>query len=84
MPTTRVTEIGHGWPDIFITGKIPADASDDLLGACALDAWGNVQAGGAIPPHFGDVMRQIAHRLNVSGTSQSFLDWSDRRTEASE
>ena len=23
MPTTRVTEIGHNWPDIFITGSIP-------------------------------------------------------------
>ena len=23
MPTTRVTEIGHNWPDIFITGCIP-------------------------------------------------------------
>ncbi len=83
MPTSKVTEIGHNWPDIFITGNIPADASDDLLGACALDAWGNVQAGGAIPPHFGDVMRQIAHRLNISGTPQSFLDWSEQRKEAS-
>jgi hypothetical protein len=36
MPTSKVTEIGHNWPDIFITGNIPADASDDLLGACAL------------------------------------------------
>ena len=80
MPTSKVTEIGHIWPDIFITGKIPADASDDLLGAHALRAWGNAYAGASIPPHFGDVMRQIAHRLNVSGTPQSFLDWSDRRT----
>ena len=26
-------------------------------------------------------MQQIAHRLNVSGTPQSFLDWSERRKE---
>ena len=84
MPTSKVTEIGHIWPDIFITGNVPADASDDLLGAYALRAWGNAYAGAAIPPRFGDVMRQIANRLNVSGTPQSFLDWSDRRTEASE
>ena len=80
MPTSKVTEIGHIWPDIFITGNVPADASDDLLGAHALRAWGNAYAGAAIPPRFGDVMRQIANRLNVSGTPQSFLDWSDRRT----
>ena len=84
MPTTRVTEIDYNWPDIFITGKIPADASDDLLGAHALRAWGNASAGATIPPHFGDVMRQIAHRLNVSGTPQSFLEWSEQRKEASE
>ena len=83
MPTTRVTEVGHNWPDIFITGIIPADASDDLLGAHALFAWGNAHAGAAIPPHFGDVMRQIAHRLNISGTPQSFLNWSKGRKEAS-
>ena len=84
MPTSKVTEIGQFWPDIFITGKIPADASDDLLGAHALFAWGNAHAGAEIPPHFGDVMQQIAHRLNVSGTPQSFLEWSEQRTEASE
>lgn len=81
MPTTRVTEIDYDWPDIFITGNIPADASDDLLGAHALRAWGNAHAGASLPPHFGDVMQQIAHRLNVSGTPQSFLDWSERRKE---
>ena len=81
MPTSKVTEIGQFWPDIFITGKIPADASDELLGAHALRAWGNAYAGATIPPHFGDVMQQIAHRLNVSGTPQSFLDWSERRKE---
>ena len=84
MPTSKVTEIGHIWPDIFITGNVPADASDDLLGAYALWAWGNASAGAAIPPHFGDVMRQIAHRLNVSGTPQSFLNWGKQRKEASE
>ena len=84
MPTTRVTEIDYNWPDIFITGKIPADASDDLLGAHALRAWGNASAGATIPPHFGDVMRQIAHRLNILGTPQSFSDWSKQRKEASE
>ena len=83
MPTSKVTEIGHNWPDIFITGQIPADASDDLLGAHALCAWGHAYAGAAIPPRFGDVMRQIAHRLNVSGTPQSFLEWSKQRKEAS-
>ena len=83
MPTSKVTEIGQFWPDIFITGKIPADASDELLGAHALRAWGNAYAGAAIPPHFGDVMARIANRLNISGTPQSFLEWSDRRTEAS-
>lgn len=83
MPTTRVTEVGHNWPDIFITGNIPADASDDMLGACALMAWGNAHAGASLPPHFGDVMARIAHRLNVNGTPQSFLDWSERRKEAS-
>ena len=81
MPTSKVTEIGQLWPDIFITGNVPADASDDLLGAHALFAWGNAHAGAAIPPRFGDVMRQIANRLNVSGTPQSFLDWSERRKE---
>lgn len=81
MPTSKVTEIGHIWPDIFITGNVPADASNDLLGAYALRAWGNAQAGAALPPHFGDAMRQIAHRLNVSGTPQSFLDWSERKQE---
>ena len=84
MPTSKVTEIGHIWPDIFITGNVPADASDDLLGAHALFAWGNAHAGAAVPPHFGDVMRQIANRLNVSGTPQSFLDWNERSKEASE
>jgi hypothetical protein len=83
MPTLKITELDFNWPDIFITGNVPADASDDLLGAYALRAWGNAYAGAAIPPRFGDVMRQIAHRLNVSGTPQSFLDWGDRRTEAS-
>ena len=84
MPTSKVTESDFNWPPIFITGIIPADASDDLLGAHALRAWGNAYAGAAIPPRFGDVMRQIANRLNVSGTPQSFLDWSERRKEASE
>lgn len=83
MPTSKVTELDFNWPDIFITGQIPADASDDLLGAHALFAWGNASAGAAIPPHFGDVMRQIAHRLNVSGTPQSFLNWGKQRKEAS-
>ena len=23
MPTSKVTEIGHNWPDIFITGQFP-------------------------------------------------------------
>ena len=23
MPTSKVTEIGHIWPDIFITGDVP-------------------------------------------------------------
>ena len=84
MPTSKVTEIGHIWPDIFITGNVPADASDDLLGAYALRAWGNAYAGAAIPPRFGDVMRQIANRLNVSGTPQSFLNWGKMSKEASE
>ena len=84
MPTSKVTEIGQLWPDIFITGNVPADASDDLLGAHALRAWGNAYAGATIPPHFGDVMAHIANRLNVSGTPQSFLEWSEQRTEASE
>ena len=84
MPTTRVTEIDYNWPDIFITGKIPADASDDLLGAHALMAWGNAHARASIPPHFGDVMARIANRLNISGTPQSFLEWSEQRKEASE
>ena len=65
------------------TGNVPADASDDLLGAHALCAWGCAYAGATIPPHFGDVMRQIAHRLNVSGTPQSFLNWGKQRKEAS-
>ena len=56
MPTSKVTEIGHIWPDIFITGNVPADASDDLLGVYALRAWGNAYAGAAIPPRFGDVI----------------------------
>ena len=81
MPTSKVTEIGHIWPDIFITGIIPADASDELLGAHALCAWVCAHAGATIPPHFGDVMAHIANRLNVSGTPQSFLDWSERRKE---
>jgi hypothetical protein len=84
MPTSKVTEIGHNWPDIFITGQIPADASDDLLGAHALNAWGCAYAGATIPPHFGDVMARIANRLNISGTPQSFLEWSEQRKEASE
>ena len=81
MPTTRVTEIDYNWPDIFITGNVPADASDDMLGAHALCAWGCAYAGATLPPRFGDVMRQIANRLNVSGTPQSFLDWSERGKE---
>ena len=79
MPTSKVTEIGHIWPDIFITGNVPADASDDLLGALALSAWGCAYAGATIPPHFGDVMARIANRLNISGTPQSFLEWSEQR-----
>lgn len=60
MPTSKITELDFNWPDIFITGNVPADASDDLLGAHALNAWGCAYAGAAIPPHFGDVMRQRA------------------------
>ena len=84
MPTSKVTELDFNWPDIFITGNVPADASDDLLGAHALCAWGCAYAGATIPPHFGDVMRQIANRLNVSGTPQSFLNWGKMSKEASE
>ena len=83
MPTSKVTELDFNWPDIFITGNVPADASDDLLGAHALCAWGCAYAGATIPPHFGDVMRQIANRLNILGTPQSFLDWSEQRKESS-
>ena len=83
MPTSKVTELDFNWPDIFITGNVPADASDELLGAHALNARGCVYAGATIPPHFGDVMAHIAHRLNVSGTPQSFLNWGKQRKEAS-
>ena len=84
MPTSKVTEVGYTWPDIFITGNAPVDASDMQIAAAGLCAWGNARAGAAIPPHFGDVMAQIANRLNISGTPQSFLDWSKMSKEASE
>ena len=78
MPTSKVTEIGHIWPDIFITGNVPADASDDLHWRARSQCVGQRATGlrrkRRFPPTFLATMRQIAHRLNVSGTPQS-VSW---------
>ena len=55
MPTSKVTNDFTSGPDIFITGNVPAAASDDLLGAHS-QAPGQPRRA-AIPPRFGDVMR---------------------------
>lgn len=62
------------WPDIFITGTIPADRSDAALCADALSAWANARMDKA-PENFGNVMAEIATRLNVVGTPESFRQW---------
>lgn len=73
------------WPECFVTGGIPEGRLDAQLCADALRAWGNCQAGkelaGEIPEKFGEVMVKIANRLGVTGTPESFSEWSQRWLE---
>lgn len=63
------------WPDIFVTGEIPASCSDVALCRDALSAWACAMSGAALPDNFGGVMNQIARRLGTDGTPKSFSDW---------
>lgn len=65
------------WPEPFVTGVIPTDSEDALLCAQALCAWANCCIENP-PEKFGVVMVDIAHRLGVTGSPDSFRDWADK------
>ena len=73
------------WPECFVTGDLPEGRSDAQLCADALTAWAHCHAGkelsGEIPEKFGEVMVKIANRLGVTGTPESFSEWSQRWLE---
>ena len=66
------------WPEPFVTGIIPENATDALLCAHALCAWGNCYLAAKPPEHFGIVMAKISIRLGISGSPDSFHEWAKK------
>lgn len=67
---------GLQWPDSFINNDI-SGLNDELLCADALVAWG-ISMITRRPETFGETMAKIAEKLNVSGTPESFLEWTEK------
>lgn len=63
------------WPKIFELGTID-NLPPEALCADGLTAWDNVQAGYDLPYNFGTIMAQISITLGISGTPESFMEWS--------
>ncbi len=68
------------WDEVFDTKDISEKTDDELL-AIGLSAWGICLAGanGVIHPNFGIVVAQIAQKLNIIGTYESFMELSRER-----
>lgn len=63
------------WPEVFDTKDISGKTDPEL---CAIGhlAWGNCMMGNKPHPNFGDVMVLISTKLGISGTPESFFEWS--------
>ena len=76
----KYQDYSYMWPNIFsaVDYQSYADSkSDSEICAIGLVAWANCMAGlGPIPEKFGEVMVILASRLKISGTPESFFDWS--------
>jgi hypothetical protein len=62
------------WPQTFTANAVPSDRSDAALCADALEAWSWCMAGSERPKTFGETMANIALRLGVDGSLESFRD----------
>lgn len=67
---------GFIWPEMFETGIVPTDRPEILLCADALCAWAAIVMGSKKPDKFGTVMAEIAIKLGVDGTPESFMELS--------
>lgn len=70
------------WPEPFLTGVLPKEKgnrADAELCANALVAWANCSMGGPPPPKFGIVMAEIAQRLGILGSPESFDELAAKR-----
>jgi hypothetical protein len=74
------------WPEVFRTGILPEEDSDQTraaLCADALCAWANCSIGNPPPENFGEVMVQINNRLNGAIMPEELMAWAKQwRTEA--
>lgn len=65
------------WPSVFETKNL-GSRPDLALCAYGLSAWAIVQSGQKPHENFGEVMAQIALKLGISGTPESFMELSKR------
>ena len=66
---------GFMFPDVFHTGVINKNASDDEILADGLCGWACCMARGSIPDKFGEGMAAIGARLGILGTPDSLSEY---------
>ena len=71
------------FPKSFIKNDIEGLSNAQLCGD-ALTAWGHCCMKVELPKTFGETMAKIAGKLNVLGTSESFIEWSKQYLENTE